>query len=94
MTAAPPTDEAGRFVWTVTWGRPGRADWRAALVLAYDVDEARVVAAEAQPDRMRPQEAFLADDSTARAVLSREASADPAAAPLTLPVLTRDAEPA
>lgn len=82
---APPTDDAGRFVWMVTWGRPGRADWRAALVLAYDVDEARVVAADAQPDRMRPQEAFLADDSTARAVLSPGTGAG--AVPLALPVL-------
>ncbi|MBW3667634.1 MAG: hypothetical protein KY443_00355 [Actinobacteria bacterium] len=92
--AGPPTDEAGRFVWTVTWGRPGRADWRAALVLAYDPDEASVVAADAQPDRMRPQEAFLADDTTARAVLLRKGNADPAAAPITLPGLTRPAEPA
>lgn len=82
---APPTDDAGRFVWMVTWGRPGRADWRAALVLAYDVDEARVVAADAQPDRMRPQEAFLADDSTALAVLSDDAR--PGVVPLALPVL-------
>lgn len=82
---APPTDGAGRFVWMVTWGRPGRADWRAALVLAYDVDEARVVAADAQPDRMRPHEAFLADDSTARSVVSNDAA--PGGIPLTLPVL-------
>ena len=84
----PPTDDTGRFVWMVTWGRPGRADWRAALVLAYDVDEARVVAADAQPDRMRPREAFLADDSTARTVLAGEVAAG--AVPLALPVLNAD----
>lgn len=84
----PPTDDTGRFVWMVTWGRPGRADWRAALVLAHDVDEARVVGADARPDRMRPQEAFLADDTTARAVLSNEAG--PGAVPLALPVLNAD----
>lgn len=93
----PPTDIAGRFVWVVTWGRLGRADWQAALVLAYDVDEARVIAADARPDRMRPQEAFLADDSTARTVLFPDARAG--AAPLILPVLNApdraaDPEPA
>lgn len=71
-------------MWMVTWGRPGRADWQAALVLAYDVDEARTVAAAAQPGRLRPQEAFLADEPTARAVLTP----DEASAPfLRLPVL-------
>jgi hypothetical protein len=73
----PPTDEVGRFVWMVTWGRPGRADWQAALVLAYDVDEARAVAAASQPGRLRPQEAFLADEATARTVLTPDADAPP-----------------
>ena len=82
----PPTDEAGRFVWMVTWGRPGRADWQAALVLAHDVDEARVVAAEAQPGRLRPQEAFLADEPTARVVVDGDADAAPF---VRLPVLNR-----
>ncbi|HEX9968872.1 MAG TPA: hypothetical protein VGB03_01940 [Acidimicrobiales bacterium] len=77
MGAIPPTDDEGRFVWMVTWGRPGRADWHAALVLAYDVDEARSVAADTQPGRFRPREAFLADEPTARAVLTPEANAAP-----------------
>ena len=84
MTAAmTPTDESGRFVWTVTWGRPGRADWKALLVLAYDEDEAVVLASSARPEWFRPQEVFLAADATARAVLAP----DNADVPVTLPVV-------
>ena len=79
-----PTDDSGRFVWTVTWGRPGRADWKAVLVLAYDADEAVVLASAARPDWLRPQEVFLAAEPTARAVLDPEAVAD---VPVTLPVV-------
>ncbi len=78
------TDESGRFVWTVTWGRPGRADWKAVLVLAYDADEAVSLASAARPDWLRPREAFLASETTARSVLHP----DDAAAPVALPVVS------
>ncbi|HVF74291.1 MAG TPA: hypothetical protein VM938_04530 [Acidimicrobiales bacterium] len=79
-----PADDGGRFVWTVTWGRPGRADWKALHVLAYDADEAVVLASAARPEWLRPQEVFLAAEATARAVLDPEAAAD---VPVTLPVV-------
>lgn len=78
-----PTDEWGRFVWTVTWGRPGRSDWRAVLVVAHDADEALALASRAHPDWFRPHEVFLAGEATARAVLDP----DSAEVPVTLPVL-------
>lgn len=78
-----PSDDRGRFVWTVTWGRPGRADWKAVLVLAHDAEEARLLAAEARPEWLRPQEVFLASEATARAVLVP----DGADTPVTLPVV-------
>lgn len=78
-----PSDEWGRFVWTVTWGRPGRADWKAVLVVAHDADEALVLATSARPQWLRPQEVFLASEATARAVLDPDA----ADVPVTLPVL-------
>jgi hypothetical protein len=81
-----PTDESGRFVWTVTWGRPGRADWKALHVLAYDEDEAVVLASGARPEWLRPREVFLAAEPTARAVLVPTAAAG-ADVPVTLPVV-------
>lgn len=63
-------DESGRSVFIVGWGRPGRSDWQAVLVLAHDGDEACAVVADAYPDRFRPQHALPASDATARAVLS------------------------
>lgn len=71
------------FVWTVTWGRPGRADWKAVLVVAHDPDEALATAMEARPEWLRPQEVFLASDAVARAVLDPER----ADTPVTLPVV-------
>lgn len=63
-------DESGRSVFIVAWGRPGRSDWQAVLVVAYDADEARALVADAYPDRFRPQHAFPAAEATARAVLA------------------------
>jgi hypothetical protein len=62
-------DEAGRHVWVVTWGRPGRRDWRAVLVLAYEAEEARVIARHANPGLLPPDAAVLAAPATARAAL-------------------------
>ena len=63
-------DGAGRHVWVVTWGKPGRRDWRAVLVLAYEADEARALAHDAFPDLFPPDAAVLAADATARSVLA------------------------
>jgi hypothetical protein len=63
------TDADGRSVFIVSWGRPGRSDWQAVLVLAYDPDEARTVVGEAYPDRFRPDNAIPASAATARSVL-------------------------
>jgi hypothetical protein len=63
-------DKQGRHVFVVTWGRPGRRDWRAVLVLAYDPDEACVTARAAYPDLLPPEAAVPASPATARAVLS------------------------
>ena len=41
-------------VFVVTWGQPGRTDWRAVLVRAGDPDEALVAAREAYPERLPP----------------------------------------
>lgn len=68
-TQAPPTDDQGRYVWVVTWGRPGRIDWRAVLVMAYDADEARQHAVTANPHLLPPDGVVLAAASTARSVL-------------------------
>ena len=65
-----PSDDQGRFVWLVTWGGLGRSDWLAALVLAYDADDALEAARRALPDRLSPDHAFLASADTARAALS------------------------
>jgi hypothetical protein len=63
-------DEAGRSVFLVSWGRPGRSDWQAVLVVAHDPDEARTRVAEAFPERFRPQHALPAAEATTRAVLA------------------------
>jgi hypothetical protein len=64
------TDESGRFVFIVAWGRPGRSDWEAVVALAYDADEARALVSEAYPERFRPPHAFAASAATARSVLT------------------------
>jgi hypothetical protein len=64
-----PADEQGRYVWVVTWGRPGRRDWQAVLVLAFEADEARAVARLAYPHILPPDAAVLAAPATARSVL-------------------------
>jgi hypothetical protein len=74
VSADVPCDEAGRFVWLVTWGRPGRVDWLAVLALAHDPDAALAAARQAYPDRLPPDEAFLASAPTAQAVLDGSAS--------------------
>ena len=70
--ASPLTDDQGRSVWLVTWGHLYRSDWEAVLVKAYDPEDAVRVAAEALPDRLRPQQAVLASEPVARAVLAGE----------------------
>jgi hypothetical protein len=69
-----PVDAAGRHVWVVTWGRPGRRDWKAVLVFAYEADEARHIARDAYPGLLPPDAAVLAAPATARAVLRGEPS--------------------
>lgn len=68
-TPPDPTDDQGRYVWVVTWGRPGRVDWKAVLVKAYDAEEARHAARDAYPDRFPPEGVVLAAPATARSVL-------------------------
>lgn len=68
-------DDQGRHVWVVTWGRPGRRDFRAVLVLAYEAEEARRVAHEAHPHLLAPDAAVLAAPATARAALAGAPSA-------------------
>jgi hypothetical protein len=80
--AADPTDDEGRYVWVVTWGRPGRIDWKAVVVLAYEGEEARQIARAAMPDRLPPDAAVLAAPATARSVLA--GTPDPAVAHLPL----------
>lgn len=65
-----PTDAEGRYVWVVTWGRPGRVDWRAVLVKAYDAEEAKQAACDAYPHLLPPEGVVLAAPSTARSVLA------------------------
>ena len=50
----------GPWRWLVTWGVPGRPGWHSLVVMAFDVDEAMVLGAEARPDLPRPRTAFLA----------------------------------
>jgi hypothetical protein len=44
--------------WLVTWGRPGRVDWRVVRVMAHDAEEALVIARELHPDLPPPQVAL------------------------------------
>ena len=46
--------------WMVTWGRPGRHDWRVEWVVAHDADEALTLAREAHPELLTPRHAFPA----------------------------------
>ncbi|HEV7888882.1 MAG TPA: hypothetical protein VGO92_15090 [Acidimicrobiales bacterium] len=69
-------DESGRHVWVVTWGRPGRRDWRAVLVFAFDADEARAVAFDAAPHLLPPDAAVLAAPATARAAIAGRPAAN------------------
>jgi hypothetical protein len=69
-------DAAGRHVWVVTWGRPGRVDWKAVLALAYDPDHALALARRRFPDLRPPDAAVLAAAATARSVLAGEAVAN------------------
>jgi hypothetical protein len=70
--ASAQTDERGRAVWLVSWGHLYRSDWQAVLVKAYDPEDAIRVAAEALPERLRPEQAVLASEPIARAVLAGE----------------------
>lgn len=69
-------DAAGRHVWVVTWGRPGRVDWKAVLALAYDPEDALALARRRYPDLRPPDAAVPAAASTARSVLGGEAVAN------------------
>ncbi|MDQ1438965.1 MAG: hypothetical protein QOK43_2594 [Acidimicrobiaceae bacterium] len=77
-----PTDAQGRYVWVVTWGRPGRTDWRAVLVLAYEAEEACNLARDANRDLLPPDAAVLAAPATARSVLDGRPAATVAHLPL------------
>ena len=57
-------------VFVVGWGQLARSDWKSVLVKAYDPDEALAIAAEAFPDRFRPEYAVQATDALERAVLA------------------------
>lgn len=48
------------FTWIVTWGRPGRRDWKVVHVEAYDADEALQAAREDHPHLLPPDAAILA----------------------------------
>ena len=56
----------------VTWGRPGRRDWQAVLVLAFDAEEACAIARGAYPALLPPDAAVLAAEATARSVMAGE----------------------
>jgi len=63
LGALPSTGPAGRsgpWLWTVTWGSLLRAGFTAEHVIAWDAEEALVVAAARRPDLARPKVAFLA----------------------------------
>ncbi|MBV8960813.1 MAG: hypothetical protein JOZ37_09850 [Actinobacteria bacterium] len=57
-------------VFVVGWGRLARSDWKSVLVKAHDPDEAMAIAAEAFPDRLRPEYAVHATEALERAVLN------------------------
>ena len=56
-------------VFVVGWGRLARNDWKSVLVTAHDPDEALAKAAEAFPERLRPEYAVHATEALERAVL-------------------------
>jgi hypothetical protein len=49
----------GPWSWTVTWGTLLRSGFVVEHVVAYDADEALVLAAERRPELPRPRTAFL-----------------------------------
>lgn len=49
----------GPWTWTVTWGVLARPGFVVERVVAYDADEALVLAAARRPDLPRPLVAFL-----------------------------------
>jgi len=57
--SAPQPDASGRFTWVVTWGRPGRRDWKVVHIQAYDADEALQTAREQHPHLLPPDAAIL-----------------------------------
>jgi hypothetical protein len=61
-------DPAGRgpWSWTVTWGVLARPGFVVEHVVAFDADEALVLAAEQRPDLPRPLVAFLTAPPGAR----------------------------
>jgi len=60
-----PTGRSGPWLWTVTWGSLLRPGFTAEHVVAWDVDEALVVAAARRPELSRPQVAFLSPTNPA-----------------------------
>lgn len=57
--STPQPDEGGRFTWVVTWGRPGRRDWKIVHVKAHDADEALQIARDEHPELLPPTAAIL-----------------------------------
>jgi hypothetical protein len=49
----------GPWTWTVTWGSVLRAGFTIERVIAWDKDEALVLAAARRPELPRPRVAFL-----------------------------------
>lgn len=56
-------------MFVVGWGRLARSDWKSVLVKAHGPDEALNIAAEAFPDRLRPEYAVQATQALEQAVL-------------------------
>jgi hypothetical protein len=56
----------GPWSWTVTWGVLARPGFVVEHVVAFDADEALVLAAERRPDLPRPLVAFLTAPPGAR----------------------------
>jgi hypothetical protein len=55
----PGPEPRGPFTWIVTWGVLARPGFVVEHVVAWDADEAIVVAAERRPDLPRPTVALL-----------------------------------
>ena len=60
------TSRRGPWPWTVTWGVLARPGFVVEHVVAFDVDEALVLAAERRPDLPPPVVAFLTAPRSAR----------------------------